>query len=59
MLAGDIGRNCRRSWNEVLYGHATSEIALGGKRGIGATKKLLGGGFTCPWPPLIRMDRTL
>lgn len=36
--------------------HATSEIAVGSKLGIDATKKLPGEGFRRPWPPLIRMD---
>jgi hypothetical protein len=39
--------------------HATSEIAIGTKLGIDATKKLLGEGFKRPWPPLIRMDETV
>jgi len=36
--------------------HATSEIAIGSKMGIDATKKLAGEGFKREWPPLIRMD---
>ena len=36
--------------------HATSEIAIGTKLGIDATRKLSGEGFKRPWPPLIRMD---
>jgi 4-hydroxy-3-polyprenylbenzoate decarboxylase len=36
--------------------HATSEIAVGSKLGIDATKKLSGEGFKRPWPPLIKMD---
>jgi 4-hydroxy-3-polyprenylbenzoate decarboxylase len=36
--------------------HATSEIALGSKLGIDATRKLNGEGFKRPWPPLIKMD---
>ena len=36
--------------------HATSEIALGTKMGIDATRKLPGEGFKRPWPPLIKMD---
>ena len=36
--------------------HATSEIAMGSKLGIDATKKLPGEGFKRQWPPLIRMD---
>jgi 4-hydroxy-3-polyprenylbenzoate decarboxylase len=36
--------------------HATSEMAIGTKLGIDATRKLAGEGFKRPWPPLIRMD---
>lgn len=36
--------------------HATSEIAIGGKLGIDATRKLPGEGFKRPWPPIIKMD---
>jgi len=36
--------------------HATSEIAIGSKMGIDATKKLAGEGFKRSWPPLIKMD---
>ena len=36
--------------------HATSEIAVGTKLGMDATRKLPGEGFHRPWPPLIRMD---
>ncbi len=36
--------------------HATSEIAMGSKLGIDATRKLAGEGFKRPWPPLIKMD---
>jgi 4-hydroxy-3-polyprenylbenzoate decarboxylase len=36
--------------------HATSEIAVGGKMGFDATRKLPGEGFHRDWPPLIRMD---
>ena len=36
--------------------HATSEIAMGTKLGMDATKKLPGEGFKRPWPPLIKMD---
>jgi 4-hydroxy-3-polyprenylbenzoate decarboxylase len=36
--------------------HATSEIAIGSKLGIDATKKILGEGFKRTWPPLIKMD---
>ena len=35
--------------------HATSEVAIGTKLGIDATRKLAGEGFKRPWPPLIRM----
>jgi 4-hydroxy-3-polyprenylbenzoate decarboxylase len=36
--------------------HATSEIAVGTKLGLDATRKLPGEGFKRPWPPLIRMN---
>ncbi len=36
--------------------HATSEVAIGSKLGIDATRKLPGEGFRRKWPPLIRMD---
>jgi len=36
--------------------HATSEIAIGSKLGIDATKKLPGEGHKRGWPPLIKMD---
>jgi 4-hydroxy-3-polyprenylbenzoate decarboxylase len=36
--------------------HATSELAVGTKMGIDATRKLPGEGFKRPWPPLIKMD---
>ena len=36
--------------------HATSEIAMGSKLGIDATKKLPGEGYKRGWPPLIKMD---
>jgi 4-hydroxy-3-polyprenylbenzoate decarboxylase len=36
--------------------HATSEIAIGSKLGIDATKKIPGEGFKRVWPPLIKMD---
>ena len=39
--------------------HATSEIAIGSKLGIDATKKLSGEGFGRPWPPLIQMDENI
>jgi 4-hydroxy-3-polyprenylbenzoate decarboxylase len=39
--------------------HATSEIAIGSKLGIDATKKLYGEGFKRSWPPLIRMDEAV
>jgi 4-hydroxy-3-polyprenylbenzoate decarboxylase len=44
-----------RSPSDVLD-HATSEVAIGSKLGIDATKKLPGEGFKRPWPPLIKMD---
>ncbi len=39
--------------------HATSEIAMGSKLGIDATKKLAGEGFKRSWPPLIKMDEAV
>jgi 4-hydroxy-3-polyprenylbenzoate decarboxylase len=39
--------------------HATSEIAMGSKLGIDATKKLAGEGFKRPWPPIIKMDEAV
>jgi 4-hydroxy-3-polyprenylbenzoate decarboxylase len=39
--------------------HATSEIAVGTKLGIDATKKLAGEGYHRPWPPLIKMDEAV
>jgi 3-polyprenyl-4-hydroxybenzoate decarboxylase len=39
--------------------HATSEIAIGSKLGIDATKKLSGEGFKRAWPPLIKMDESV
>lgn len=39
-----------------MLDHTTSEIASGSKFSIDATKKLPGGGFKRPRPPLIRID---
>ena len=39
--------------------HATSELAIGTKLGIDATRKLPGEGFKRPWPPMIRMAETV
>jgi 4-hydroxy-3-polyprenylbenzoate decarboxylase len=39
--------------------HATSEMAIGGKLGIDATRKLAGEGFKREWPPLIKMDEAV
>jgi 4-hydroxy-3-polyprenylbenzoate decarboxylase len=39
--------------------HATSEMAIGSKLGIDATKKLPGEGFKRTWPPLIKMDEAV
>ena len=36
--------------------HATSDIAIGGKLGIDATRKLPGESHKRNWPPLIKMD---
>jgi 4-hydroxy-3-polyprenylbenzoate decarboxylase len=39
--------------------HATSEIAIGSKMGIDATRKLPGEGHKRGWPPLIQMDEVI
>jgi 4-hydroxy-3-polyprenylbenzoate decarboxylase len=39
--------------------HATTELAVGSKLGIDATKKLPGEGFKREWPPLIKMDEAV
>ncbi len=39
--------------------HATSEIAVGSKLGVDATKKLPGEAFHRQWPPLITMDQSV
>src|SRR5476649_1271822 len=39
--------------------HATSEMAIGSKLGIDATKKIPGEGFRRAWPPLIKMDEAV
>ncbi len=39
--------------------HATSELAMGSKLGIDATRKLAGEGFKREWPPLIKMDQAV
>jgi 4-hydroxy-3-polyprenylbenzoate decarboxylase len=39
-----------------MLDHTTSEIAIGSKLGIDATKKLPGEGFKRVWPPLIKMN---
>jgi 4-hydroxy-3-polyprenylbenzoate decarboxylase len=36
--------------------YATSEITIGTKLGMDATRKLAGEGFKRPWPPLIKMS---
>jgi len=36
--------------------HATTELGMGSKMGIDATKKLTGEGFKRAWPPLIQMN---
>ena len=47
-------RNCEGPAD--VLDHATSEMDMGSKLGIDATKKLSGEGFKRPWPPLIKMD---
>ena len=39
-----------------MLDHATSDIAIGSKLGIDATKKIPGEGFKRPWPPFIKME---
>ncbi len=39
--------------------HATSEIAVGSKLGLDATRKLAGEGFKRQWPPLIKMEEAV
>jgi len=39
--------------------HATSEVGIGSKLGIDATKKLPGEGFKREWPPIIKMDEAV
>jgi 4-hydroxy-3-polyprenylbenzoate decarboxylase len=39
--------------------HATSELAMGSKLGIDATRKIPGEGFKREWPPLIKMDEAI
>ena len=39
--------------------HATSELGMGSKLGIDATKKLAGEGFKRDWPPLIKLPQDL
>jgi 4-hydroxy-3-polyprenylbenzoate decarboxylase len=39
--------------------HATTELAVGSKMGIDATRKLPGEGFKREWPPLIKMDASI
>jgi len=39
--------------------HATSQLAIGSKLGIDATKKLPAEGFHREWPPLIRMPEEI
>ena len=39
--------------------HATTELAIGSKLGIDATKKIPGEGFHREWPPLIKMPEAV
>ena len=43
----------------MFWTHATSEIAMGTKLGIDATRNLAGEEFKKPWPPLIKMDEAV
>ncbi len=42
-----------------MLDHATTDIAIGTKQGIDATRKLPGEGFKRNWPPLIKMDEAV
>ena len=49
-------RICAGGRSATIVLTATSEMAVGSKLGIDATKKLPGEGFKRTWPPLIKMD---
>jgi 4-hydroxy-3-polyprenylbenzoate decarboxylase len=56
----DPQRDCLFSRGPAdVLDHATSELAIGGKLGIDATKKIPGEGFKREWPPLITMDKAV
>lgn len=56
----DPQRDCLFSRGPAdVLDHATSQIAVGTKLGIDATRKLPGEGLARPWPPLIRMDEAV
>jgi len=55
--AADLRKMRKTSFR--MLGHSTSEIAIGSKLGIDATKKLPGESFKNPWPPLIKMDEAV
>ncbi len=42
-----------------ILDHATSQLGMGSKLGIDATRKLAGEGFQREWPPIIKMDPTV
>lgn len=53
----DPQRDCLFSRGPAdVLDHATTQIAVGSKLGIDATRKLPGEGFHRQWPPLIEMD---
>ena len=53
----DPQRDCLFSRGPAdVLDHATTELAMGTKLGVDATKKLPGEGFKRAWPPLIKMD---
>ena len=51
------GRDCLFSRGPAdVLDHATTEVGIGTKLGIDATRKIPGEGFKREWPPLIKMD---
>lgn len=58
LYRGGLSEHFTKGPADVLD-HATSEIAIGSKLGIDATKKLAGEGFKRNWEPIIRMDEAV
>jgi 4-hydroxy-3-polyprenylbenzoate decarboxylase len=54
-----MGNSRRLRFRADVLDHVTSEIAIGSKLNVDATKKLPGEGFKRPWPPLIKMDESV